>query len=144
MLRACLPTQLNATGQFLYLCWTLVPFVCRKLKVTLLNSTQVTGNWPVELSWVFRNVLNLKLSQLNGFASSGTSSTQSWPSWIKCLTTIDMKKVYVKYVDYQWSLMTLLKNVTAVIRCENKFKLQNQQMEDDTGVISTIYTLLIA
>ena len=47
---------------------------------------------------------------------------------------MDMKKVYVKYADYQRSMMTLRNYVTAVIRCENTFKLRNQQMEDDTGV----------
>jgi hypothetical protein len=31
-------------------------------------------------------------TQLNWFASSGASSRQSWPSWLKCLTTMDMKK----------------------------------------------------
>jgi hypothetical protein len=40
-------------------------------------------------------------------------------------------------------MMTLRNYVTDVVRCENTFILRNQQMEDDTGINSTVWTLSI-
>jgi hypothetical protein len=99
-------TQLNSTGQFLDMCWTLVQHMSRKL-----NSTHL-ANWPVELRFYICVELKLNSTQLI-CTLRRKFHRQSWPSWIKCLTTMDnwwRKTEYWRYfstVDpaLQWLIL---------------------------------------
>jgi hypothetical protein len=83
------------------------------------------------------------IAQLNWFASSGASSRQSWPSWVKRPTTMNMKNIYLKNDNYLRSMMKLRNNVPDYVRCENTCILRHQQLEDDTDIIWTVLTLSI-